>query len=111
MINSNLIINQKNWHHIMLLYKNNKIPNAFLFDGPSGSGKEGHAIELAGLINCVSPNKSGACGNCNSCKKTKLFQHENIQLILPMPRGKIKSSDDPLTKAFTEPILKEYYEK
>ena len=107
MINSNLLINKKNWSRIINPWKNGKLPHALLFHGPAGSGKEGHALELAALLNCIAP-EDGPCGSCHSCKKTKSFQHENVKLILPIPRGKIKSSDDPVTKAFNNSVLNEY---
>ena len=31
-------------------------------------------------------------------------------MILPLPRGKIKTSDDPVTKSFTDSLLKEFLE-
>ena len=110
MINSDLLINTKNWSRITRSIKNRKLPHAFLFYGPAGVGKEGHALELAALLNCTTPKKKEPCGSCPSCKKTKSFQHESMKLILPLPRGKIKSSNDPVTKAFTGSVLKEYLE-
>ena len=110
MISSDLLINTKNWSRIIRSWKNGKLPHALLFHGPSGSGKEGHALELAALINCTAPQEEGPCGDCPSCKKTKSFQHENVKLILPLPRGKIISRDDPVTKAFSDSVLKEYLE-
>jgi DNA polymerase-3 subunit delta' len=108
MINPNLLINTKNWNHIITLWKNEKLPHAILFHGPLGSGKEGHALELAALLNCKAMENEKSCGSCSSCRKTRSFQHENLKLVLPLPRGKIKTSDDPITKAFVEPVLKEY---
>ena len=108
MINPNLLINTKNWNHIIRLWENGKLPHALLFHGYTGSGKEGPALELAALLNCIAPQNKEPCGSCPSCKKTKSFQHESVKLILPLPRGKIKSSYDPITKAFSDSILKEY---
>ena len=108
MIYSNLIVNSNNWSSLTNLWGGNKLPNAFLFYGPQGSGKEGHAIELAALLNCKKSIKMRACGSCNSCKKTRSFQHENVKLILPFPRGNIKSSNDSIKKAFTNSMLIDY---
>ncbi len=110
MIGRDLLINTKNWSRIIRSWKNGRLPHALLFHGPSGTGKEGHALKLAALINCTAPQE-GPCGGCPSCKKTKSFQHENVKLILPLPRGKIISRDDPITKAFNDSVLKEYLEK
>ena len=89
MINPDLIINKKNWSRLIRSWKNTKLPHALLFHGPAGSGKEGHAVELAALLNCTASQNEGPCGNCPSCKKTKSFQHESVKLILPIP-GKNK---------------------
>ena len=109
MINSNLLINNKNWQRLVRSWNSGKLPHALLFHGPEGVGKEGHALELAALLNCTAATENGSCGSCPSCKKIKSFQHGNVKLILPLPRGKIKSSDDSAEKAFSDSSLKEYW--
>ena len=69
MIYSNLILNNDNWKKICNMFFSKKLPHALLLHGPPGTGKEGHAIELAGLVNCINHNKNGACGICSSCNK------------------------------------------
>ena len=109
MIYSNLLINKKNWKQLYLSWKSERLPHALLFQGPKGTGKEGHALELAALLNCREIQDDGPCGNCSSCKKTKSFQNSSIKLILPMPRGKISSSSDSSMKAFrNEKVLDDY---
>ena len=109
MIYSDLILNTKNWGHIYRAWKNNRLPHALLFHGPTGIGKEAHAIELAALLNCADIQNERACGTCPSCKKIISFQHECVKLILPLPRGKIASSNDSYMKAFkNEKVFQEY---
>ena len=109
MIYPNLLINQKNWKFLCHAWKSGRLPHALLFHGPLGSGKEGHALELAAMLNCTEVQDDGPCGYCSSCKKTKSFQHENVKLILPLPRGKISSSNDSPMKAFrNEKSLQDY---
>ena len=110
MITTNLLLNKKNWNRLVHSWKTGKLPHALSFHGPAGTGKEGHALELAGLLNCSASENDEPCGICPSCKKTNSFQHGSVKLILPLPRGKIKSSDDPITKAFSDSLLKEYLE-
>ena len=110
MITTNLLLNKKNWNRLVHSWKTGKLPHALIFHGPAGTGKEGHALELAALLNCTASENDEPCGICPSCKKTKSFQHGSVKLILPLPRGKIKSSDDPITKAFSDSLLKEYLE-
>ena len=109
MIFSNLLINKKNWKHLYHAWKSGTFPHAILFHGPQGTGKEGHALELAAMLNCTGIQDEGPCGHCPSCKKIKSFQHESVKLILPLPRGKITSSKDPQIKAFrNEKALQDY---
>ena len=110
MIYSNLLINDKNWNHLTHSWIKQKLPHAILFHGPEGSGKEGHAIELAALIQCNSDQTTNSCGKCISCKKTKSLKHNNIKLIIPLARGKIKSRNDSIEKAFSESTLSEYWD-
>ena len=109
MIYSNLLINQKNWKHLSRSWIVGRLPHALLFHGPQGVGKEGHALEIAAMLNCKETKNNDPCGYCSSCKKTKSFQHESVKLILPLPRGKISSSNDPSIKAFNnEKALQNY---
>ena len=52
MIYPELIINTKNWQHLNHAWKSDRLPHALLFHGSQGVGKEGHALELAALLNC-----------------------------------------------------------
>ena len=97
MIYQNLIIQPKIWNKLTNYSTKKRLPNAFLFYGETGSGKEAHAIEFAALINCISPKNRESCGECNSCIKMKMLQHGNLKLIHPLPRGtKNISSVSPL---------------
>ncbi|MBC8256927.1 MAG: DNA polymerase III subunit delta' [Candidatus Marinimicrobia bacterium] len=110
MISPKLLINNKNWQRLVRSRNSGKLPHALLFHGSEGTGKEGHALELAALLNCSRITNEEPCGNCPSCIKTKSFQHGNVKLILPLPRGKIKSRDDSIEKAFSSSTLKEYWD-
>ena len=108
MIYPDLLLNKKNWSQLTRSWEAGKLPHAILFHGPAGSGKEGHALEMAALINCNGPQDKQPCGSCSACKQTRSFQNGNVKVILPLPRGQVKSSDDPIAKSLSPPILKEY---
>ena len=110
MIYDSLLIHTKIWKNLLDSVNSGRLPHALLLHGNDGSGKEAHAIELAALINCDLPSENGACGNCPSCKKIKSFQHGNIKLILPYPRGKVSSSDDPSIRGLTEKNIEQLRE-
>ena len=96
MIYSNLIIQPNPWNKLNNYFHKQKLPNALLFYGNNGIGKEGHAIEFAAFINCIQPNHNRGCGECISCQKIKTFQHGNLKLIHPLPTGKKNSVKSPL---------------
>ena len=65
MIFPKLIINDKNWQHLCAAFNKDKLSHALLFYGPEGTGKEGHAINLAALLNCENLKNKGPCGYCS----------------------------------------------
>ena len=79
MIYQNLIINKNIWLKLEKMFHSNQIPHALLFHGPEGCGKEAHAIEMASLLNY----KTKA-----DLEKIKIFQHPNINLIVPLIKEK-----------------------
>jgi DNA polymerase-3 subunit delta' len=74
-----------------------RLPNAYLFFGPEGVGKEASAIEVARVLNCeaVSAQQTAeACGVCNSCKKITDLTHDNLQIIFPVEAKVLESNDE-----------------
>ena len=96
MIYQNLIIQSSVWNKLNNYLNKKKLPNALLFHGNNGLGKEGHALEFSALINCIQPANGQSCGRCDSCQKMKTLQHGNLKLIPPLPAAKNKSSTSPL---------------
>ena len=52
MIYKDLLINKHIFNNLLKYKENNKLPNAFIFYGQDGVGKEGHAIEFSAALNC-----------------------------------------------------------
>ena len=93
------------WKRLTKIKSNKKIGNSYLFSGPVGCGKEWSAIEFSRLINCES-HEFSSCASCSSCLKFSNLQHENLNLIFPLPStSKLKAVDDPI-----KGISKEDYE-
>ena len=120
MIFENLILNNKIWETLYNSFSNNKIPNAYIFFGADGIGKEAHAIELAALLNCKRKTEEKlACGDCRSCLRIKSFQHEDVHYIRPLPTLKNKSTSKELkldsitiqvlNKCYNEKLNNPYY--
>ncbi len=62
------------------LLTTNRIPHAFLIEGPRGIGKEKIALQIAMGICCAS-KESRPCGSCPSCLKAEHGNHSEIKLI------------------------------
>ncbi len=64
-----------------------RLPNAYLFLGPEGVGKEATALAVAKVLNCDSPDalvSAEACGVCESCQKFAELMHPNLELVFPV---------------------------
>jgi len=108
MIFDKMILNEKTWEMLSNSFRNNKIPNAFIFSGEDGVGKEAHAIEFSALLNCKRIyGEKFPCGDCRSCLKIKSFQHEEIHFIHPT-RSPKKKTDILLDQKTIDELNKNY---
>jgi len=60
-----------------------RISHAYLFNGPSGVGKNTTAGVFAKSLLCFEPGKNGACGVCRSCRQYESGNHPNFHSLLP----------------------------
>ena len=84
------------WDQLSKARTKQKIGTAYLFSGQNGSAKEWLAIEFSKLLNC-DLNDFLSCNSCPSCMKFSKLQHENLNLIFPLPSmAKSKNESDPI---------------
>ena len=76
MISTDLLLNKKNWKCLIHSWRGDKLPHALLFQGPAGSGKEGHALELAGLLNCTASEIMNPAEPVHPAKRRNHFNME-----------------------------------
>ena len=91
------------WDKLFSISRSKKIGSAYLFSGPAGSGKEGLALKFAQLINCKSDSRE-PCDGCDSCIKFKTLQHEQLNVIIPLPSPKSSSNTDIIPKEYFEAV-------
>lgn len=99
MIYSDLVWHPRQWEQLQNAVRGDRLAHAYMFHGPAGSGKEGHALELAALLNCASPRDGTACGHCDSCLKMATLQHPDLHVVVPLPRRNTLDKHDPPLKA------------
>lgn len=60
-----------------------KLPGAYLFSGPEGTGKDTMALEVAKAINCLdaSRNRLEACDECANCQQISSFTSPFVTFI------------------------------
>jgi len=113
MIYKNLLHHNNIFEKFSNILSNKKIQNSYIFHGQEGIGKEAHAIEFFALLNCN--NNDINCNGCSSCSKTKLLQHELLNIVLPLPRNKSITKKDSALKTLDNKQLdiltKEFNEK
>jgi DNA polymerase III subunit delta' len=80
---SKLVGNDNVKHTLKHLVTSSRVPNAFLFAGNEGVGKQQFALELARTFLCKEPNNNEACGVCVACRRVGAF-------VIPEPTDKNK---------------------
>lgn len=58
------------------------VPHAWLFAGPSGSGKRAAATAMAAALNCTDEPNVG-CGHCSSCLRIARHRHPDVHHVVP----------------------------
>ncbi len=76
--------------------RSNRIPNAYLFDGPWGVGKTRTALALAAALVCRT-ERDDACGQCDACLRVARFMHPDVRFLFPV----MTDEDDPESIAGT----------
>ncbi|HYM21373.1 MAG TPA: AAA family ATPase [Candidatus Kapabacteria bacterium] len=77
------------------------LPNAYLFTGPEGTGKDAVAIELAKALNCLDPAMNGvqACDKCENCRSIGSLASPNLHFLFAIGKegedSKKKDDDEP----------------
>ena len=77
-----------------------RLPQAMLFAGPKGVGKQRLALWLAQLIHCEATGGGGGgprqepCGECRSCRLVLSVQHPDVHWFVPIELSKRSTGGD-----------------
>ncbi|MET0386942.1 MAG: AAA family ATPase, partial [Polyangiales bacterium] len=63
-----------------------RVAHAYLFEGPSGVGKERVAIALACTLLCRTARSGQTC-ECNTCQRVRAGNHPDVRVFRPRDEG------------------------
>lgn len=79
-----------------------QLPNALLFHGPRGAGKQRLGLWLAQYLVCKAREAEGPCGRCAPCHLALRLGHPDIHWFFPLARPKVSGGPDRLGEALEE---------
>ncbi len=65
-----------------------RFPQATLFVGPPGIGKQRLALWVAQGLVCDQPSAEGPCNHCTGCTRVSALAHPDLHWFVPIPRPK-----------------------
>jgi len=69
-------------------FASGRLPQALLFEGPSGVGKQRLALWLGQLLLCEAPAPAGPCGACRACRQVLGLAHPDLHWFVPVEVAK-----------------------
>ncbi|RRQ20579.1 DNA polymerase III subunit delta' [Thiohalobacter thiocyanaticus] len=88
--------NQTAWQQLQAQRQAGRLAHAYLFQGPSGIGKQDLADAFAASLLCQQPAADGtACGQCGACQQFEAGTHPDALSLVPEP-GKTQIRIDPV---------------
>lgn len=88
--------------------ENERLPNAYLFHGPEGVGKDAAAFELAKAINCLDPKMRGleGCDECVHCLQIDQLSSPLLHFVYALAKD-VESSGESSQKEEDLEIIRE----
>ena len=78
--------------HLSGAIRAGRLPQALLFEGPRGVGKQRLALWLAQALLCEQGETGEACETCRSCRLVSTLSHPDLHWFIPLEPNK-KGSD------------------
>jgi DNA polymerase-3 subunit delta' len=80
-----------------------RLPQALLFEGPRGVGKQRLALWLAQRLMC----EQGGCGECQACRFVATLQHPDVHWFVPLELSKKGADADKQVDLVAEGLAEE----
>ncbi|PYP70356.1 MAG: hypothetical protein DMD36_06875 [Gemmatimonadetes bacterium] len=85
-----------------------RLPQALLFEGPPGVGKQRLALWLAQAILCeAGPGNGEGCGACRACKLVLNLSHPDVHWFVPVEPPKKAADPDKLVDLVADALAEE----
>ena len=101
---------QPHWRQLSAYAEQQRMPQALIFSGHAGLGKEALAITFAHSLLCLKPNHNSACGFCHACALLEAGNHPDLLFLQPEEPGK-QIGIDAVRRLITRLALKPQYER
>ena len=79
---------QPHWRQLAAYAEQQRIPQALIFSGHAGLGKEALANAFAHSLLCLKPHEGSACGFCHACQLLEAGNHPDLLFLQPEETGK-----------------------
>src|SRR6266511_1286114 len=84
-----------------------RLPQALLFEGPRGVGKQRLALWLSQLLLCRHRGKREPCGECQECRLVLTLQHPDVHWFVPVELSKKGADADKQVDLVAEALAEE----
>lgn len=82
-----IVGHKKQWEFLKKSFEIERVPHAFLFQGPAKLGKKTLALEFIKLVNCQNKDFTvRPCHKCISCKAIERGNHPDFILVEPLKK-------------------------
>jgi DNA polymerase III subunit delta' len=95
-------------HRLASAVASSRLPQALLFEGPRGVGKQRLALWLAQLVLCEGVKKAGEpCGACQPCKLVANLSHPDLHWMVPIEVARKGADADKQVELAEEALAEE----
>lgn len=101
---------QPHWQQLWAYAEQQRIPQALIFSGHSGLGKEALALAFAHSLLCLSPHNGLACRMCHACDLLEAGNHPDLLFLQPEETGK-QIGIDAVRRLLSQLALKPQYQR